>query len=783
MADKEILLNATVDENINTNFIQFFNNNNIEIPLIQRDYVQGSDSQKNKRDKFVDTLLSALTNETERADLDFIYGTSVHGAFLPLDGQQRLTTLFLLHWYIIGRCMNIDADKTMALLKGTSWFANDKKFGYNTRISSSIFCERLKTISKISLLDVIEQIKEHSWFDDNDWMKDPSIKAMLSMLQTIENKINILNCDLMNMLDRLLHTSSINFDKLDMGKYNLNDSLYVKMNARGKQLTTFENWKARFIQLIEEEYVDRKFDGAQPERVDKNTYKQYFSQSIEHEWTDLFWNYAVDAYEIKIANKEKDVTVSPPLIDDLFLNFFRYICKMKSFEFIDKENDSNEVKELDLTKSDNLDFVFQVLDLFVLIRSNKKDGIKSFFNSIFYVHTTSDDKSQMERYAEDAKTKIKLFASKRADIFHSVLEDTASVDEQVLLYIIIKYCLENKCYSVSDQLKGYARKCRNLLENDNQRLMSDVKMHSNVRLSEIKEYIKKTTSFESLQLPSQEIMAVENSGYFHGYLGAFENVLSDDINMYKAYIAFRDAKEIDKVRVLIALGFKGANFGYCAHGDRIFFGSNERWDLLFRHAETAKKLQPVISGLVKNLNDGNKISDIINNRLHELESLKSYSFEYYMLKYDSFCNNAFVWAYNKKDNNDVHFEMKDNLCIIHSSHFFAKKSDYEVMALPRFSSSPVRGYHIEPYACAVAVELAQMKYPHMKKVYDSGENRDRGGLYLEEERIFLQITDHGWIFKIYSSDGKEIECGTLAIENDIDVIQSAAEYLKKKLNI
>ncbi len=119
----------------------------------------------------------------------------------------------------------------------------------------------------------------------------------------------------------------------------------------------------------------------------------------------------------------------------------------------------------------------------------------------------------------------------------------------LFLYIIIKYCLENKCYSVSDQLKGYARKCRNLLENDNQRLMSDVKMHSNVRLSEIKEYIKKTTSFESLQLPSQEIMAVENSGYFHGYLGAFENVLSDDINMYKAYIAFRDAKEIDKVRV------------------------------------------------------------------------------------------------------------------------------------------------------------------------------------------------------------------------------------------
>jgi hypothetical protein len=456
---------------------------------------------------------------------------------------------------------------------------------------------------------------------------------------------------------------------------------------------------------------------------------------------------------------------------------------MKSFELLDKASDNNEVKELDLTKSDNLDFVFQVLDLFVLIRSNKKDGIKSFFNSLFYVYIHSDDKCQMERYAEDAKTKIKLFASKRADIFHTVLEGTASVDEQVLLYITIKYCLENKCYVVSEQLKGYVRECRNLLENDNQRLMSDVKMHSNVRLSETKEYLKKATSFVSLQLPSQEIMAVENSGYFHGDLGAFEDVLSDDKGIYKAYIAFRDAQEIDKVRVLIALGFTGANFGYCAHGDRIFFGSNERWDLLFRHTETARKLQPVINGLVKNLNDGNKISDIINNRLHELEALKSYSFEYYMLKYDSFCNNAFVWAYNKIDNNDDLFELKDNLCLIHSSHFFAKISDYEVMALPRFSSSPVRGYHIEPYACAVAVELAQMKYPHMKKVYNSGENRSRGGLYLEEERIFLQITDHEWIFKIYSDDRKEIECGTLLIGNDIDVIQSAAEYLKKKLNL
>ncbi|XUP88632.1 hypothetical protein B6672_009185 [Campylobacter jejuni] len=31
--------------------------------------------------------------------LDFIYGSVKNDVFLPLDGQQRLTTIFLLYWY------------------------------------------------------------------------------------------------------------------------------------------------------------------------------------------------------------------------------------------------------------------------------------------------------------------------------------------------------------------------------------------------------------------------------------------------------------------------------------------------------------------------------------------------------------------------------------------------------------------------------------------------------------------------------------------------------------
>jgi hypothetical protein len=79
----------------------------VEIPLIQRDYAQGRPVEKDVREGFLKALHAALSLPEESADLplnlDFIYG-SMEGAdkqcFLPLDGQQRLTTLFLLHWYL-----------------------------------------------------------------------------------------------------------------------------------------------------------------------------------------------------------------------------------------------------------------------------------------------------------------------------------------------------------------------------------------------------------------------------------------------------------------------------------------------------------------------------------------------------------------------------------------------------------------------------------------------------------------------------------------------------------
>ena len=90
-------------------FIDIFDKTNephiekIVIPMIQRDYAQGRQNPHalQVRERFLDALNQAIVND-QNITLDFIYGDiDVNGVLTPLDGQQRLTTLFLLHWYAV----------------------------------------------------------------------------------------------------------------------------------------------------------------------------------------------------------------------------------------------------------------------------------------------------------------------------------------------------------------------------------------------------------------------------------------------------------------------------------------------------------------------------------------------------------------------------------------------------------------------------------------------------------------------------------------------------------
>jgi len=82
-----------------TTFWKFLQNRKIEIPIIQRDYAQGRIGKEKLRETFLSDLKKALDNNTT-LKLDFVYGSFENNSLNPLDGQQRLTTLWLLHWYI-----------------------------------------------------------------------------------------------------------------------------------------------------------------------------------------------------------------------------------------------------------------------------------------------------------------------------------------------------------------------------------------------------------------------------------------------------------------------------------------------------------------------------------------------------------------------------------------------------------------------------------------------------------------------------------------------------------
>ncbi len=301
----------------------------IVIPIIQRDYAQGRKREKEIRDTFLDALFNYLDDNKPNRDLDFIYGTLNKDDdiinFTPLDGQQRLTTLFLLHWYLY----QISDNKVKKTEFKNSLLKNDKSlFSYETRISSSDFCDALMGAflnineyvpsDKNEKKSLSKRIKNCPWYYLT-WEYDPTIQAMLTMLDAIHEKFS----DKKVFLDRLLSIEKpiITFLFLNLEKYNLTDDLYIKMNSRGKPLTPFENFKAKleqYLEKIETKDIYRlsfKNNGKEEER--EVTLKEYFSHNIDTKWANLFWQYSKLQNS---TNQKMDNT-----FDNKIMNFIRVI--------------------------------------------------------------------------------------------------------------------------------------------------------------------------------------------------------------------------------------------------------------------------------------------------------------------------------------------------------------------------------------------------------------------------------------------------------------------------
>jgi len=301
-------------------FWEFLKEHRIEIPIIQRDYAQGRIGKEELRKSFLRDLKSALDTRNEMK-LDFIYGTNESNILNPLDGQQRLTTLWLLHWYIAYR------HKELGFIIGnnipnevSSIFHN---FTYETRISSREFCHKLSVfnITQPNNMNIAEHIQNQTWFRSS-WRQDPTIQAMLRMLNGMPNKDKngeeivdgieeaFKDCtdeEITNYWTILISDKCpIVFYYLDLLGLRQPDDLYIKMNARGEQLTSFENLKADLIG-----YIKEQVDGS---NNDKKNWEKLLSPKdgipikMDTAWTNIFWknrssNYQIDEIYFAFINR------------------------------------------------------------------------------------------------------------------------------------------------------------------------------------------------------------------------------------------------------------------------------------------------------------------------------------------------------------------------------------------------------------------------------------------------------------------------------------------------
>ena len=412
----------------------------IIIPKVQRDYAYGRQEEKVQEvlDGMLTSIIEAVRDDSNNI-LDFVYGgTYVHksdkkAGLIPLDGQQRLTTLFLLHLYasLLG-----DEDGNPIDQKDVEMLT---KFRYETRQSATEFCTNLiRSIRPNLIKDYKPENKNIKALIVDDALylstydSDPTIMSMLNVLDKIEKKCAELGALSLNpcLWKRLKERRNIEFYKLSLDNFGLTDDLFIKMNARGKKLTAFEIFKSDMIAAIK--------------KVDENL-KDEFSKNMDTKWIDIVWDYTDKTINDK--RQPLDITNDADTkYSMLFHNIFRveYYRRNLGAGGLD-EQDINSIFE-------DTAGITSVIDMFDTLYSiHKNEGFNDLWFKYFYFSEDTVGDNNM----------IRLFwKQKHSSVFELAMLGELSVPEVVYMYSM--YLLYKKGTD-ENSMKRCLRIIRNLM--------------------------------------------------------------------------------------------------------------------------------------------------------------------------------------------------------------------------------------------------------------------------------------------------------------------------------
>ena len=282
----------TIEQNMSLNKM-LDKNNSIEIPIIQRDYAQGRENAKELRTDFLKDIFTHLCSE-QSIKLSFVYGTSNGNIYVPYDGQQRLTLVYLLTLFLAAYCEDWDCIKNLT------------RFNYYTCDHATAFCQFLtrfdtdfpegkkNVFQRITIQDkknISERLKNDSLFFGS-WIYEPTVSSMIVVLQSIQDEF-------MNATEKMSHEERILKAKaflkqikegqifFDWCSIHASDNIYIKMNGRGKPLSAFDNFK----NTLYSELNKLRKQALTYNEQDKVDFLSDFEIKMDGTWTDLFWEY------------------------------------------------------------------------------------------------------------------------------------------------------------------------------------------------------------------------------------------------------------------------------------------------------------------------------------------------------------------------------------------------------------------------------------------------------------------------------------------------------------
>lgn len=424
----------------NTTFWNELAEYKIQVPYYQRDYAQGrvDDGRiDNIRKVFVEELYQAIDG-VKNCHLGLVFGSynESEKSFIAVDGQQRLTTVFLLHWYVAWREGRLNEYKIVL-----------NKFSWNTRSFSSQFVNLLINLPRSNKGVIVDIQTNKDYF--SIWELDPTVKGMLTMLQEIEKQYHgQLLCDKLFSSD-----CGIRYDILKLAK-DSDGKTYLKMNSRGRSLTTFELFKSKFIDY----------------------FRPDFGKKFDNEWLNFI---------LKMAKKPKEqaneVIFGDP--DICFMNFINeYTYLMLKQENSTKELDDFQVFIAAKLKDNLTDLPFISFEKYLPAFKQKLTSFEKTFDWLITNYEVIKEVDNGMRFKDS-----------RFYVDAIIKENNPNFSHRVKLFSLFKYA-ELTEYSEVDKtlFTRWTRVFRNLVANtdiDNSNISNICKSISGINNSDIYKYL------------------------------------------------------------------------------------------------------------------------------------------------------------------------------------------------------------------------------------------------------------------------------------------------------